>query len=344
MWIMITLAAAAIGGLLFQRLRIPAGFLLGAVVSVAMVNITTGMAYIWPQTRTLSQILAGAYLGGMMTKQDLRLLPKLIGPYLIITGGFLALNIAVACLLHRITDMSLISCLFSAMPGGISDAPLMAMDMGADVAAVTILQFIRVVFGLVCLPGLISLSDGHAAGNTLKSNKRSRKPEASGAFQAFLPTLCLSAAAGIMGKLTGIAAGTISCSMLAAACLSIAGKGSPMPGWLRKATQLLCGCCIGIRIGMEQLAGLPALIIPAAILCAGYLLLCLAAGCLISRLFRFPLKEAMLFLAPAGGVEMTFIAADMGIESPALALLQMFRVVTVVLLFPQIFYLLVYVL
>ena len=62
MWIAITMAAALLGGLLFQKIRVPAGLLLGAVVAVAALNIASGKANVWPQARVLSQIISGAYL------------------------------------------------------------------------------------------------------------------------------------------------------------------------------------------------------------------------------------------------------------------------------------------
>lgn len=350
MWIAITMAAALLGGLLFQKIRVPAGLLLGAVVAVAALNIASGKANVWPQARVLSQIISGAYLGGMITKDELRLLPRITGPFVVIFFGFLALNIGAALLISNLTQLSLISCLFSAMPGGISDAPLIAMDMGADVAAVTILQFIRVIFGLGCLPWLICLADKIGKGGAARvAKEESTALKAMGkthrtAFIPYIPALCIGSAAGLLGRISGVAAGTISFSMLAVAMLNIYGKAGAMPDWLRNAAQVLCGCCIGIRVGPEQIRNLPQLILPAGILCAGYLLLCIFGGYMISKVFKFRFKEAMLFLAPAGAVEMSFIAADMGINSPALALLQMFRLMSVVLLFPQIFYLVVYVL
>lgn len=50
-WTLLTVAAAAGGGLLLMRLRVPGGMLVGAILGAVLVNLTTGQAYIgwWPK-------------------------------------------------------------------------------------------------------------------------------------------------------------------------------------------------------------------------------------------------------------------------------------------------------
>ena len=49
MKIIVSLCVAFIGGVLFRKLKVPAGLLVGSIFAVALLNITTGQAYIWPQ-------------------------------------------------------------------------------------------------------------------------------------------------------------------------------------------------------------------------------------------------------------------------------------------------------
>ena len=63
-------------------------------------------------------------------------------------------------------------------------------------------------------------------------------------------------------------------------------------------------------------------------------------GLLLSRVFHIQLREAMLTMSPAGASEMALIAADLGVENSAnLTVLQICRLVGVLVLFPQIFHL-----
>ncbi|MBR4406224.1 MAG: AbrB family transcriptional regulator, partial [Bacteroidaceae bacterium] len=297
MWIIITILTAVVGGFVLKRLKVPAGLLLGAVLAVGVLNVLSGKAYIWPQTRVFSQIVAGVYLGGMMTIKDIRHLPKIIKPYLLIMVSFLVLNITVGFILYCLTDLSLITCLLSAMPGGISDAPLVAMDMGAQVSAVMVLQFIRVIFGLACLPPLIVLADKFIEPEAVQqvsahTNSKKKKNIVKAPFIPYIPTFAVGAAAGLLGYFSGVAAGALSCSMVAVAALSVTGKAKPMPEWLRIVAQLLCGCCIGVTVQLEQIQQIPDLIIPAVICCTGYLVVCIGMGLVVSRLFGFQVKEA----------------------------------------------------
>ena len=79
------------------------------------------------------------------------------------------------------------------------------------------------------------------------------------------------------------------------------------------------------------------LALPAAALCLGYMVCCVGMGLVVSKLFHIQLRESMLTLSPAGATEMALIAADLGVESADLVVLQICRLVGVTLVFPQIF-------
>lgn len=152
MWMLLTLAAALGTGLLVYKLKVPGGMLVGAILGAALLNIVTGQAFIYSQTRVLAQALTGAYIGCIMTREDVRRLPGLIRPYLFVLASLFGLNLGMAAVLFFVTDLDLLTCLFCAAPGGMSDTPLIAMDMGADGSVVAVMQFVRMIFGMGCLP------------------------------------------------------------------------------------------------------------------------------------------------------------------------------------------------
>ena len=114
-----------------------------------------------------------------------------------------------------------------------------------------------------------------------------------------------------------------------------------MPMWLRRVAQVVSGCCIGSGITREQIFAMRQLALPAVALCLGYMACCVGVGLVLSKLFHISPREAMLTLSPAGATEMALIAADLGVESTNLVVLQICRLVGVMLIFPQIFYLVV---
>ena len=56
----------------------------------------------------------------------------------------------------------------------------------------------------------------------------------------------------------------------------------------------------------------------------------------MQRLFGFEKKAAFLSVIPAGGGDMALIAADLGVENTDLLVMQVFRMVVVTGIFPQI--------
>lgn len=344
MWIFLTVSTAAVAGYLLMKMKVPGGMLVGAILGAAMVNILTQRAYIYPEARIIAQTLTGTYIGCMVTREDVRHLPYLLRPYLTVMVSLLILNLCMGTLIYHLTSFDLLTCLFCAAPGGISDTPLIAMEMGADSSVVAVMQFVRMLFGMGCLPSIIMLSDRIIEPNLNKDvdaqNVRSYqtqagKPQAT--LREFLPTFCVAFVAGILGKISGLPAGILSFALIVAAGMKISGKCSGMPSWLRRLAQVISGCCIGSSITRGQILQMRQLVIPAAALCLGYIICCIGVGWLVSRMFHMDLKEAMLTLSPAGATEMALIAADLGVESPNLVVLQICRLVGVMLFFPHIF-------
>jgi hypothetical protein len=235
-------------------------------------------------------------------------------------GSFLVLNLLVGFFIYRVTDLDLLTSLFCAAPGGMTDTPLVAMDMGADASMVAVMQFVRMVFGMGCLPSIIVLCDRKMApaqgneetsGESVHSPVEKKKQKAS--LIKFLPTFAVALCAGVVGKLTGMPAGTLSFSLIAVIVMKFVATAPPMPMWVRRLAQVVSGCCIGAGIAREQIFSLRQLILPAVVLC----------------------------LSPAGATEMALIAADLGVNSTNLVVLQICRLLGVVVIFPQIFAVLV---
>lgn len=351
MWMGLTVLAALCVGLLVFKMKVPGGMLVGAILGAALLNIATGQAFIYPQAKVLAQALTGAYIGCMMTKEDIGHLPRLIRPYLMVLGSLLTLNLIMAALFFRVTNLDLLTCLFCAAPGGMSDTPLIAMDMGADGSVVAVMQFVRMLFGMACLPSVIMLSDRMIEPEAAKEleehvdfSRAVQEKKVRPTFQGFVPTLCAAVAAAVLGKLSGVPAGALSAALIVTAWLKLSGKCPGMPMWLRRMAQIISGCCIGSTITRSQIIQMKQLALPAVALCLGYMICCVGMGLVVSKVFRIQLREAMLTLSPAGATEMALIAADLGVESTDLVVLQICRLVGVTLIFPQIFHVIAFIL
>ena len=142
-------------GYIFYKLKIPGGMMVGSIVAVSILNITTGMAYMPTFGKTMAQIIAGAFIGVGIERSDLERLKLIFKPAITLLTGMLILNIVSGFLIYFTSPMDLITSLMCAIPGGISDIPIIADEMGADSSKVAAMQFIRLVFGIGIFPTMI---------------------------------------------------------------------------------------------------------------------------------------------------------------------------------------------
>ena len=339
-----TLAVSTVFGVILRKLKMPGGMMVGAILGAMLLNLFTEQAYMFPEARVLAQSVIGAYIGCTISWETVHQLPRLIRPFSLMLVALLTLSLCMGNFINWVTDFDLLTCLFCASPGGMTDTPLVAMDMGADGSVVAVMQFVRLVFGIAGMPGLIVLVDRiiepeHASdlderAKTIQ-HKGGKKEKVT--LISFLPTLVVAVAAGALGKWIAIPAGALSFSMVASAAMKLSGKSKGVPDWMRQAAQILSGACIGCTMSRAQLLKLPQLALPALVLCVGYMTCCIIMGLVLRKVFRMELREAMLAMTPAGASEMVLISADMGIESPDLTVLHICRLMSVTLIFPHIF-------
>jgi uncharacterized membrane protein AbrB (regulator of aidB expression) len=201
--------------------------------------------------------IAGAFIGCVMEKSDVKRLPKIIKPAIIMLCGLLILNIAAGFLIYAVSPLDLVTSLMSVVPGGISDTPIIAADMGADAPKVAIMQTVRQILGIGVFPALIlaydnkkkaTEKDGEREANTVKRKKSKTK-----SWQAFVCTIIIATIAGILGKITGIPSGSFVFPIIAVLILKLVFNFAYMPRWAKKCAQVLSGCYLGSTIVMEDI-------------------------------------------------------------------------------------------
>lgn len=88
-YLMATLAAAACGGFVLFRLRVPGGILVGAIAGAAIVNIAADCAVMPSAAKTAAQVMAGAFIGCSIRQDDLGKFRHLAKPALIVLAACL---------------------------------------------------------------------------------------------------------------------------------------------------------------------------------------------------------------------------------------------------------------
>jgi membrane AbrB-like protein len=149
------LAVGLCGAVLASFLRIPAGLMIGpmlAMMFLKWVAPDTGKAPL--AFGEIGKILLGTYVGATFNRALLAELGELLVPVIVSTLILIAASLLLAWLLARYTDLDMATALFSLTPGGMQEMVAVSGDSGADVAAVTILQFVRYVSVLMLVPAL----------------------------------------------------------------------------------------------------------------------------------------------------------------------------------------------
>lgn len=338
--LLMTLLAGFLGGALLQRLRVPGGMMLGSVAVVALLNINTPWVDIPSGFRFVAQCITGAYIGMTVQKKDLPRLKHLFKPVLTLLCGLLLVNLLVGFAIYLLSPLDLLTAMLCAVPGGISDMPLIAVDLGADAPKVAVMQFVRLISGLAMIPLLVR-QPGETVEATVKTKSGDILPKTPKFSKSLSFALLVAVLAGYLGKVLEIPAGTLLFAMLSVVLLKLCSLEVAFPLWFKRIAQLFSGAYIGSHFGYRDFQELKFLLLPAVFLVVVNVLACLAMGHFLSRAYRMPLSQAILSSSPAGASDMALIASDLGVSGSDVALVQIFRLLGAVALFPQIIRLLV---
>ena len=152
-----TLAAAFIGGFIFEKLNIPAGGILGSILTTALWNILTTKGGAPSSMKSVAQMLAGAYIGNNLTVSTLLQVTSLFVPYLILVLEIVVFSYISAWLFTRLFKFDWPTALFCAAPGGIQVMGLIGEDLGLDPPKIVLLHTVRIMATLTSLPLLAHL-------------------------------------------------------------------------------------------------------------------------------------------------------------------------------------------
>ncbi|MDR1194443.1 MAG: AbrB family transcriptional regulator [Peptococcaceae bacterium] len=333
--LLLTLFVGTLAGLFFCELKIPGGLMIGALVGTAALNVLTGRAYMPAAARIAAQIAAGGFIACTVEKSDLSRLPHLARHLGVLVGGMLLFNLAAGFAIYRVSDMDLLTSLFCAVPGGLSDIPIIAAEMGAAASDVAIAQFARLLAGIGLFPSLILRITKRE--NLAKNSEAERRQTAAKKGKANLClTLATAALFGLFGRALGVPAGGLLFSLLAVLALKLFVNKAYLPKEIRQVAQILSGAYIGSTMTLANAMSMKSLLPPVLVLVAGYFAASLLIGAALRKCGAMTLRESMLCATPAGASDLALIYADLGVHNPDLVVLQVVRMILVIAVFPPI--------
>lgn len=166
-------------------------------------------------------------------------------------------------------------------------------------------------------------------------NSRKRGMEVMAMLQVIpiLKTLLVAAAGGYVGYKLRIPSGAMIGAMVAVAAVSLTKADlGRLPDISKPAVQVILGAILGFGLRNITLSQLKSLFIPAALMIA----VLLAAGFLVAlilhRYFGFDVMTALFSSTPGGMTELSAVASEMKADASVVAILQLLRLVSVLML------------
>jgi uncharacterized protein len=161
-----TLAIGAAGGLLFLWANLPGGLISGAMIAVAAAALAGRPLSLPPHVTQTLLVLLGISLGSVVSRQ----LIQHVGAYPV-TIALLALatfcsTFGSSLYLQRVHNWDRTSAFLAGSPGALSQITILAVERGADLPAIAVVQTMRVIILTAALPMLLALTGTAPASST----------------------------------------------------------------------------------------------------------------------------------------------------------------------------------
>lgn len=314
--ILLTLMLGTVGGFLAQIAGLPLGWLLGSLLASAGAALAGWRplghpVQLWPRFRSGFIPVIGVAIGASFSPQILEQAgawwPSLLSLCLFIP----AVHALCFWLTLRDGRVDRVTAFFGTVPGGLIESVELGAERGADIAMLTMLQFLRLILVIICVPLAFTLLTGHAVGS------------ASGAVMGGSEThepgqLLILALAGALGALLGLRlrlpAAIMTGPIFASGILHLLGlvQGAP-PGWLIAVTQVVVGTSLGVRFAGLQRRHLLAALKLSLVNTGLALFLALVMALLLRSVQDQSAQAVFLAFAPGGIAEMSLIALSLDI-------------------------------
>ena len=335
LYFLLTLDIGGAGGWLGKKLHLPAGALVGAMIAVGIFHLATEKAEFFISARVLLQILSGAMVGSRIGRSELISMKTLLPSAVILLVSLLVLNLTFGLLMTSLGGLNPATALFATAPGGASDMSIIAADFGGDAGIVAILQVSRLILIYLFVPPWIRFCDRRQPARGVAHTETSAATAAEGRkVSDFLWMLLCAAVLGLVAYFLGISAGAMIGAMVGSGAYCVLRGRQRYPGGLKLALQCCSGAYIGTRLDRSLIVNFDRLLIPLAIMAVGIFAFTAATSYLIRRLSHLDRSTAMLISTPGGIQEMSLLSEELGADTPKVAVLHTARLVFVILLFP----------
>lgn len=328
------LVAAAFGGLL-TWLNMPAGWLIGALLTGVFYRLRIGSISFHPLVFLFAFALIGVNIGltmkmSMFAEVASVLFPLVVGLIVMLVGSWV-----LSRMLYRYSDLDAKTSLFCCVPGGASVMLLLSHQYGADQRVVAAFQSSRVVLLVASIPAFAGMVNGQAAEAASGATQLASSVTPLPAGFKYVIILAMIAAALGLARVFRIPAAPFMYAMLLGFLVNqfVVPLGA-MPNGVVGIGQVLLGAIIGLQFDREALTRLKGI----GWLSLGILLLFLALSFVTSFVFFLLTKHdyltSLLGMVPGGAPQMSSTASLLNLDATLVASVQLIRLLIIYFLLP----------
>jgi membrane AbrB-like protein len=321
----LTVALGAIGGGIFALAGVPAAWLSGAMIAVAVAAAAGFKVHVPDRIRTVVFVVLGTSIGSAVTPETIAQLGAWPGSLGILAVAVIAMIGVSTTWLTRVWGWERSTARYSSIPGALSQVLILALRSGADLPRIAFAQGLRLFVLVALLPWLLP---GETVFVPPGDGSHLSLPETA-------VTLAGGYAAGLLLERIGVPGGALLGGMIVSTGLHATGMvEGRLPGPLLILGFVVTGCVIGVRFGNTSFSSMRtafrgalesvglALGVSAVFAYAAHILLAL------------PFGQLWLAYAPGGVEAMTIMAFALGFDPAFVGAHHVVRLIVLNLIVP----------
>lgn len=341
-----------------EKYSLPGGRIVLTVFIVGTINLLGGGIDVPTWLQLPGALVVGTMFGMRLEKENLSRITRVLPAAIVVVLWYVGITWLYAWVLQGVADLETSTALVSVLPGGITEASLIASGFGADRAIVATFQMARFVAIITAIPilggplrrffvsgvdngetpdpdGLSSTTRLSAIGKSKPASDNATKPAAVRWVGWILP-LGSSALVAVPLVAIGFPAGVLLGPLVFIGVVNSTGfwKPAPPPQWLYKSAQVAIGTVVGSAFTQERAAEFSRLLLPTLTLAILVIGTSFLLGAILAKIYKWPVIAGFLAVVPGGLTPVAIMAADLGLDVASISLLQLVRILTAILVIP----------
>ena len=318
---------AAIGGILFFWLSLPAAWLTGGLLFSSIAAVVAPPPRLHPVIKEIAIILLGLAIGASLTPDVLTAWTKWPVSLVLLLFAVAVMFAAPYAVLRWGFRWQPVTAFWASSPGALTASLALAQEGGADVKAVAAIHLTRVLVVSLLLPFVVPVSGaGHLADQAAHSHV---------SVLTFIVLFVAASATGLAFKAASIPGGTLLGAFVSTGALAASGMVSfAMPPFVTAAACVVFATSIGGQFAGVKLATISRLLMAslASLVAAMIASLLLSLGAAV--LLDLPFHQVLISYAPGGIDVLILIAYMLGTDPAFVSAHQFVRLTVLVLLLP----------